>query len=101
MAPFMIVSNGKDTRIFDTITKEQLDNQKIIKNNFIKKDFHISIQDDILLKYEALECFIGYSNTNLQFFSNSQNKNELFSLIGSAKEFSKNIFLSSLLKDLI
>lgn len=86
IAPFMIVSNGMDTQVFDTITKEKLNDKKIEKSEFVKKNFEITIQNDISLRYEALKYFIGYSSKNLKIFCDLQNEKELSSLLGNKEK---------------
>lgn len=86
IAPFMIVSNGIDTQVFDTITKEKLNGKKIKESKFVKNNFEITIQNDISLRYEALKYFIGYSNENLKTFCDLQNEKELSSLLGNKEK---------------
>lgn len=68
MPPFVMVTNGKKTYLFDTLSGLEIDN-----NYISSKGFEIAIDSEINFKYEALKSFIGYSSNNLKIFCNSFN----------------------------
>lgn len=72
IAPFVVLTNGRETRIFDSITKEQIDGVKIpLHHPYAKAGFCIS-GDDLLLQSEALEILISLSPKNLIAFCEAQ-----------------------------
>jgi hypothetical protein len=72
IAPFSVVTNGRDTNIYDTITKELLTGQHIPVNHpHVRAGFRIS-GADLTLRAEALEMFIGLSKDNLLLFCKLQ-----------------------------
>lgn len=72
MPPFVMVTNGIRTYLFDTLTGKEIDN-----NHIASKGFEIAIDSEINFKYEALKLFIGYSSNNLKIFCNSFNEKYL------------------------
>lgn len=83
ISPFCIITNGKDTKIIDTITKEEID-----KNKFVLKDsYEITISED--LRMEALENFLGYSKENLEIFCKKQVDENMKLLVGSTNDRNK------------
>lgn len=72
MPPIVLLSNGKKTILFDTITGSEIDKSKITTG-----DYKSSIGDEIELRYEALKSFVGYSEDNLSIFCASFNNNYL------------------------
>jgi predicted NACHT family NTPase len=80
IAPFAIVTNGKDFHIYDSVTREAIE-----KDNFpMKDDYEISISDEI--RYEALKHFLGYSKENLLTFCREQVRERMRTLLGSKNE---------------
>jgi hypothetical protein len=66
MPPYVIVTNGKETYLYDTIYGKEVDKNQITINGY-----HISVEDDILFRFNALKYFIGYSYENLLIFCRS------------------------------
>ncbi|MDR3597682.1 type I restriction enzyme HsdR N-terminal domain-containing protein [Clostridium sp.] len=62
MAPFTIVTNGIENRIFDTITKKELKNN-ISNSSYVKSNYQITLDEE--LKAEALRIFYGLNASNL------------------------------------
>ena len=58
IAPFTIVSNGRQTRIFDSITRKELTGNISGQSAFLKNDYNLSADEDIRIRYEALKNFI-------------------------------------------
>lgn len=73
IAPFTIISNGKNTKIFDTITKAELTGTKISEqSDFWKNGCTLSMDDDLRIRYDALINFISFSEENLKVFCRGQ-----------------------------
>lgn len=75
MTPFTIVSNGDETLIYNTFTKQQIEND-MLQLDLVKPSF----QDAIKLRIEALANIICYSNENFKKFINKINDRELLRL---------------------
>jgi len=72
IAPFVVVTNGRETRIYDSLTKERLDGTVIPTNHpHVRAGFRIS-GDDIALRAEALTVLISLSPDNLNCFCQAQ-----------------------------
>ncbi len=85
IAPFTIITNGKDqTRIFDSISREELSGNKIAeKSNFWKNGYTLSTEEELKIRYEALINFISLSPENLKSFCESQVYDRMGQIIGS------------------
>jgi type I site-specific restriction endonuclease len=56
IAPFTIITNGKTTRIFDSISREELTGKKISKQStYWQNECTLSTDIDLRIRYEA--CF--------------------------------------------
>ena len=84
IAPFVIVTNGKDdTRIIDTITKSDITGSNISQeSDFWKNKCTLSMDKDIAIRFEALSNFISFSEENLKIFSNGQQLDRMGTLNG-------------------
>lgn len=72
MAPFVILTNGKHTQIFDTYTAQNIVGNSIPSTHpHVKAGFRIS-GDDLALRAEALETLISISSENLLAFCQGQ-----------------------------
>lgn len=93
MAPFAIVTNGRTTKMYRSLDKEEVG---IKKDAIIKYDPGKDLQD---LYSEALEHFIGYSPENFLTFCGSQIDQAMTTLMGSSEEphkkFIPEVFVSS------
>ena len=78
MTPFTIISNGEQTHIFNTFTKQNIE-KDMISTDLSKPHF----QDTIKLRIEALSDIICYSGDNLKKFINRINNRELLRLYGN------------------
>jgi len=87
IAPFSIVSNGIDTKIYDTITKECLNETDLKESSFVKGGYTISLSEE--LRYEAQKDLFGHNFPNLIEFSKCQISARMNSLRGSLKDLSK------------
>ncbi len=73
IAPFVVVSNGKETQIYDTITKKRLDGTTFnTQSEFFKNGCRLLSGDDVQIRFEAMEYFVGHSEENVAAFSKGQ-----------------------------
>lgn len=97
IAPFTIASNGIVTKIFDTVTKEELTGKIISEASFWKNGYTISTDDDLRIRYEALKNFITFSPQNLKLFCESQVYDRMGQIYGSVdnpySKFVKELFI--------
>jgi Type I restriction enzyme R protein N terminus (HSDR_N) len=70
IAPFVLVTNGRESRLYDSITRCEMNGSQFIARWPERGAF--ASGDDIELRAEALEHFIAYSSENLQAFSQVQ-----------------------------
>lgn len=72
IAPFTIITNGKETHIYDSISEELIDGATIPPSHpYVLSGYRISC-DDLHLRSEALETLICLSADNLIEFCRSQ-----------------------------
>ncbi|MGM3307545.1 type I restriction enzyme HsdR N-terminal domain-containing protein [Anabaena sp. WFMT] len=72
IAPFVVLTNGHETRIYDSISGELVsDTQVPINHPHAQNKFRVSV-DDIELRTEALETFVSISPESLLEFCRSQ-----------------------------
>jgi len=92
IAPYCIVTNGTEHRIYDTISKELLNDKTKIDRN---KEVVLNIDD----YYDALKHFHGYSKDNLikfctdEFQTNA--KNLISTRIGDNKKYIPEVFIEN------
>lgn len=84
IAPFTIVSNGFSTKIFDTITKEELSGIISEKSAFYKNGYTLSTDEELKLRYEALKNFIAMSPASLRIFCESNVNDRMGMIIGDS-----------------
>lgn len=99
IAPFTILTNGKDTAIYDSITGNRIEGATVPRNHpYVQNGFRAS-GDALQARAEALEYLISLSPDNLLSFCKAQVEHRI-GLLKSNDLFSgKNIFLSCTLKD--
>ncbi|PRZ22776.1 type I restriction enzyme HsdR N-terminal domain-containing protein [Flavobacterium granuli] len=83
IAPFTIVTNGKITRIFDSVSREELSGKISGQSSFWKNGYVLSTEEEIRIRYEALKNFISLSPENLKVFCESQVRDRMGQIIGS------------------
>lgn len=66
IAPYVILTNGRTTRVFDTIRKDDLTGKKL------QRQAELSLDEEVRLRYDELQSFVGYSRANLRTFSAAQ-----------------------------
>lgn len=90
IAPFVLVSNAATSRLYDTVTRRELNADSYpTQSDFFKDGFRLATADDLELRFEALEYFLGYSQENLRAFSLEQLAQRMRALRGSASDRSK------------
>lgn len=84
IAPFTIITNGKTTRIFDSISREELIGTKISKqSSYWQNEFTLSTDVDLRIRYEALKKFVSFSPENLKRFCEGQVRDRMGPIIGN------------------
>ncbi|MHA1660228.1 MAG: type I restriction enzyme HsdR N-terminal domain-containing protein, partial [Promethearchaeota archaeon] len=100
IAPFVLITNGKDTRVIDTISKKELSGKNIgFQSEFWKNGCKLSSKDELNYRYEALKKFVGYSYENLKLFSKSQIEDRMSVLKGNKNDLTKKYIPELFLKN--
>ena len=84
IAPVVVLTNGRETRLFDSFTKEPIGDGEIEQR--INRPHLLAAEDDLRARYEALQCFLGYSPDNVAAVSAAQCSVRMRSLRGAAGE---------------
>ncbi len=84
IAPLAIVTNGKQSRIYNVLTKEEVKSDQV-RN----REYTISTGDIDRIYKEAFEYFIGYSQENVRMFCSAQISEGMRTLVGSKEEPTK------------
>ena len=82
IAPFVIVTNGKESRVYDTITKLEIAKQQLAQSDFWANSRQLSTQEDLNIRFEAMQNFLGYSTENLKNFCLVQRERGMSALKG-------------------
>jgi len=83
IAPFTIVTNGKSTRIFDSISRKEISGSKISdQSSFWKNGCTLSTEHELRIRYQALKNFISLSPENLKLFCENQVRDRMGQIIG-------------------
>lgn len=83
IAPFVIVTNSKTTRIFDSVSKEELTGKSVAANSdFWKNGCTLSTEYDLQIRYEALSKFVALAPDNLQLFCKDQVRTRMGTIVG-------------------
>ena len=73
IAPFSVLTNGRQTEIYDSITRERIDGETVpLNHRYARAGFRITGEDIESTRAEALERFVSLSPTNLLAFCRSQ-----------------------------
>lgn len=84
IAPFTIITNGKTTRVFDSISRIELTGKKISEqSSFWKNGYTLSTDEELKIRYEALKKFVSFSPENLKLFCENQVQDRMGPIIGS------------------
>ena len=96
MAPFVLLTNGEKSQLFDTVTKKEFTHEEL-GSKYISwvENGPLVTGEDLRLRYEALRHFVGYSTTNLNLFCKTQVKNRIQILTGGPLSvFSDDIYVA-------
>lgn len=72
IAPFVVLTNGLDTEIFNTFTREKLNGSENLPDLVLKESHFFLGGDELCLRAEAIEALISLSPQNLHAFCQSQ-----------------------------
>jgi len=91
IAPFTIITNGTNTRIFDSISRKELTGTEIsIQSAYWKDGYTLSTDNDLQIRYEALKNFISFSPENLRQYCENQVRDRMGPIVGDiTKPYSK------------
>jgi hypothetical protein len=81
IAPFVLVTNGRETHVYDSYTAEALDLDRLGARYVDAQAgrFYPS-GDDVRLRYEALQHFVSFSEANLRLFLEGQRRSRMRAL---------------------
>jgi len=85
IAPFCIVTNGKETKLIDTITTDEIKN--IVKSNYVLNGYKIELNPEI--RYQALKNLISINKENIILFSKKQVERNINYLRGDKSDINK------------
>lgn len=72
IAPFVIVTNGRETQIYDTVTRARINGESIpIDHPHVRNGFRVT-GEELRQRMEALEAFVALSSENLVTFCRHQ-----------------------------
>lgn len=87
IAPFTIITNGKSTRIFDSVSRKELTGRNISEcSDFWKNNYKLSTEEELRLRYEGLKSFISFSGDNLKLYCETQVKDRMGPIVGTSVE---------------
>jgi len=90
IAPFSIVTNGIETKVYDTITKKDLTGTKISESSdYWANGLKLSLEEELRQRFLAIQSFIGYSEENTVAFSQSQVNARISTLKGDKRNLHK------------
>jgi hypothetical protein len=97
IAPFVVLTNGCETKIFDSLTKEQVDGSVIpLGHPHVRAGFQVS-GEDIALRAEALTSLISLSPENLIKFCQAQSERRMSLLrsedLNSGKKYIPSLYV--------
>lgn len=90
--PFVLVTNGRDSRLYDTITKAPLKKETfVIESNFFKSGGQLASPDDVTIRWEALSHFIALTPDNVRAFTRGHLEIQLSAMTGTTQNRGKYI----------
>ena len=95
IAPFTIITNGKQTLIYDSITSECLNDNHVQKTHPVIQNNFLALGDTISARYEGLNYLISLSEINFLSFCNDQ-VNYRMSILKDQDPFSGKKYIPSL-----
>ena len=81
VAPFVVVTNGTTTKIFDTLTKEDLTKKPLSESRHVKNNFVIDLDSET--RQQALLCFFTLNYENLLSFCTKQSTDTISRLLNA------------------
>ncbi len=87
IAPFVLVSNGTTSCLYDSITKERINDAH--ESEFFKNGRRLSADADLCIRSEALRHFLGYSTDNIRAFAAAQREARMEAIRGNASDLTK------------
>jgi len=88
--PFMIATNGKETKVYDVIRVKDITGKRIGEvSDYWTSGLKISHAEEMEFRYQAVKKVIGYSKENLEIFSLSQTQDRMESLKGNTTNLNK------------
>ncbi len=110
IAPFVVLTNGKDTRVFDSHTRQEIFDLDFSFPSACARQVFRTSADELSLRAEALEAFISFSPSNLIAHCSTQSLFRMRPLCGedidSDKKYIPSLFIerteaSEALKDFL
>lgn len=96
IAPYVVVTNGRSTRVFDSISKLEVGEDVQLSDACITRSLYVT-PDELSLRSEALEALISLSPGNLMAFCEAQARFRMKPLFGenldSDKKFVPGLFV--------
>lgn len=89
IAPFSILANGKDFKIYNTYTKELCRKNRKYPN-LVKRSKQPGLEEDSKYIYEALNYLVGYNIINLEIFVKEQQSKRMSTLLGGIDNLDRN-----------
>jgi len=84
LAPFAIITNGKETKLYDPFLQDAPELSKATDSRYFKNGMKIAVDGD--LRYEASQIFLGYSSENFANFCKFQVQHQMTFLKGDKNE---------------
>lgn len=86
IAPFVLLTNGRESRLYDSISREELKDD--IGTQYTTFRGRLTTED-IRIRYEGLKHFLGYSAGNAQIFSRCQQSERMKGLRGNVRQLDR------------
>lgn len=88
IAPFVVVTNGHSTRVFDSFSKSEVGEDVRLHDACANRSLCVS-PDELALRSEALEALISFSPANLMAFCEAQTRFRMKPLYGEQLDSDK------------
>jgi hypothetical protein len=88
IAPLVIVTNGDETKVYDTITRAEVDHESVHPERCMRP-VSLGTSDDVALRAEALESILSLSSENMLEFCAAQVQHRMSRLRGEDINSSK------------
>lgn len=94
IAPFCIVTNGKTTKIFDTVTRVDLTNTELRTSDYVKNKYTVSLSPE--LRLEAFMKFVEINKSTLSLVCKSQVTHRILNLKSTGTNDKKKKYIPEL-----